>query len=270
MKDDATIIKDGEEYILKTANEGYWFCTCGTFFKNTDKHPWRISCPHCNSNKHHGHYGYYGYYSICYNNNFTRQKILKYENYAFHVEENSFEINMPDEEMDLDELKETLTEQLNTTTTTEIDYDFFRTEDPFKVTINGKPVKSKTEKLKSLKNLEIKSDKSLFRAAAMMLGCTSSMRKVIQTLMNKPKIEVFYSTYGIRHIYTFFDIKDMDLTRRKPHQILGVTKNMLKKLIDAEYNVHYSWYKDARKLAIKYVKKPDIADYSGSVVKTKI
>lgn len=33
MEYDTTIIKDGEEYFLKTANEGYWFCTCGTFFQ---------------------------------------------------------------------------------------------------------------------------------------------------------------------------------------------------------------------------------------------
>ena len=258
MDYDTTIIKDGEkdgeEYLLKTANEGYWFCTCGTFFKNTNKNKRKISCPHCGTGCKYTRYKKSP-------RNFARQKILKYENYAFQVEEKSFDINMPNEEMDLDELKETLTNQLNNViTVTEIDYDFFRTEEPLKVTINGKPVESKIEKLKALENFKIEDDESLFTAVSYMVGPLASMQKVIQALLNKPKIEVFYSTYGILPVYRWFNIEDMDLTKRKPHQILGITKNMLKKLMgDGYYGLHLK-YEDARKLGKKYAKKPDIAD----------
>lgn len=238
----------------------YYLCGCGKVFK-TDRLGHNIKCPACGS---------VNYLWTNLDSEFHQYRKVEVTDYTFRIVKDvySYTRDLKMERTDIAAAVKSAQEQIKDKKRIEIDFDFFRDE-KLLVSVDGENVKKKTDKMKMLSNIKLKSisfklninndfEKSLFKAISYLCD-SDSLTQIIKTLMDNPKLEVFYSSYGVRpQLYTAIDIKKLDLTKRKPHQILGITKPMLNYLLENENWYTSTDFSNARMLAERYKGKPDI------------
>ena len=238
----------------------YCLCGCGKVFK-AERIRYKNKCPECGSL----HYLWTSASAV-----FHQYRMVGVTDYTLHIEKDlySYSLDLKMECEDIDKAVKLAQEKIMDKKRIEIDFDFFRDE-KLQVSVNGEFVKKKTNKMKLLSNINLKDisyaldikeefEKSLFNAISYMCD-SDSLKQIIKALIDNPKLEVFYSSYGIRpHLYAAIDIKKLDLTKRRPHQILGITKPMLNYLLENENWYSSTDFSNAKMLAERYKGKPDI------------